>query len=145
MANSDFADYYDLEGNEIFVAGTTASDSDTSEYQSEEIPYLINPDSEEQAGNFIAKNEVRAVQVESDTLTNLYKVPASNIYFWKKTSHEATNITIDNVNLYDNGNPHTRSSILGDTSKPFTFVIPHGDLTIEGSFDDYNAMFIVQQ
>lgn len=32
----------------------------------------------------------------------------------------------------------------GDTNKPFTLVIPEGDLVIKGSFDNYNAMFIVQ-
>ena len=41
VENGDFENYFDLDGNEIFVEGTNASDTSTSNYQSEDIPYLI--------------------------------------------------------------------------------------------------------
>ena len=83
VANSDLSNYFDLLGNEIITAGTTASDTDTSEYQSEDIPYLINVDAPGQASNFVSKNEAL---LPNDTIAgnaSLYKVPAKRIYYRK--------------------------------------------------------------
>ena len=133
-------------GNEIITAGTTASDTDTSEYQSEDIPYLINDDAQGQASNFVSKNETLLSDSKIANSTSLYKVPAKRIYYRKSPAsvNQRLDLRIDNTNIYDNGNPITWDTVLGgNTSAPFTMVVSNGDLVIEGSFVDYNAMFIV--
>ena len=133
-------------GNEIITAGTTASDTDTSEYQSEDIPYLINDDAQGQASNFVSKNETLLSDSKIANSTSLYKVPAKRIYYRKSPAsvNQRLDLRIDNNNIYDNGNPITWDAVLGgNTSKPFTMVVSNGDLVIDGSFDAYNAMFIV--
>ena len=103
MENGDFENYFDLDGNEIFVEGTNASDTSTSNYQSEDIPYLINTNSVENTNTFISKNAARAVPMDREgdsqnTLINFSKVPASRIYFY-------TDDSID-MNIKWNGTEH---------------------------------------
>ena len=38
----------------------------------------------------------------------------------------------------------TWTQLLGDTTQPFTLVVPEGDVRIKGSFESYNTMIIVQ-
>ena len=84
VANSDLSNYFDLLGNEIITAGTTASDTDTSEYQSDDIPYLVDENASNNANNFIKKNERLIKQyTPSQSLSSLYKVPAKRIYYRK--------------------------------------------------------------
>ena len=106
VANSSFDNYFDIAGNEISVEGTTASDTTTTDYQSEDIPYLINPNSEESANNFIAKNRARAVMMEdhsdstrSSNYNTFKKVPTAQIYFREPQGTNGGVLEIDNTNI----------------------------------------------
>lgn len=145
MPNSNFDSYFDLEGNDIFVGNTTAAETEVSVYGSEDIPYLVTDDTEGDAVNFVEKNEALALWVGN---TSFAKVPAKRIYFWKnKSSGRRRDVTIKGTSnvLMDQDisfrdettNPSIPyTDILGNvTNKPFTIVVPDGDLTIRGSFN----------
>lgn len=148
MPNSSLDNYYDLVGNEIMVAGTTASDTTTTDYQSEDIPYLVSDSALGQAINFIDKNAARAVQMEThgddSDYSDFRKAPVSSIYF-RKPNPITDELVIDNTTLSRGSNGSlTWEDLLSNPSKSFTMILPEGNLTINGSFDAYNAMFIVQ-
>ncbi len=80
------------------------------------------------------------------TWSPFYKVPASRIYFYKDENAGVLNLRVLNDRVITaNSNAIYRNDLLGgDTSSPFTLIISNGDLEMENSFTNKNAMFIVK-